>query len=120
MTRFAGDARRAAIREPRKGIVGHGSGELELGRQLNEQDRQLVAQHFRLREEQIELLSAIDQLQLVSDLLRQLHREAEIGRYAVAPALPGRRAVRPMKGAVDLGYSEPRGVTLERGPDSRK
>jgi len=92
----------------------------QLGRQLHKQDRQLFIQDRDLIEEHIQLIRAVDQLPHMRNLLRQLHRKAKGFGHAVAPSLPGRGAIRPMKRAVDLHDRKPRGIALERSPLRRE
>jgi len=53
------------------------------------------------------------QLQLVGDVLGELHRKAEIRWYSASPTGIGRRQVRPVERAVDLDGTQPRGVALQ-------
>lgn len=120
MPRLARDPSGGARSKLAEEIVRDGLRELQLGRKLDEQRPKPVPQRMRLRQEQIHFIIAIDQLQLMGDLLWQLDREAEIKRHALSPALPGGQPMRPMEGTVDLRDAEPRCVALERAPGLRK
>ena len=94
--------------------------ELELRWQLKQQDAEFFAQIGHLPGECLERFAAFGQFPLMTDLLRNLDRKAEIPRHLVAPPRPGLLKVGPMERAVDLDHREPLGITRQRRPLGRK
>lgn len=61
----------------------------QLGRKLEQQNRQFLAQRAHLPQKSIDQVAGIDQLALMTDRLGHLDREAEGLGDAPGPAFPG-------------------------------
>lgn len=97
MTRLTRNSCVAAAGKPLKEARRKAFAELQLWRQLDEQDGKLFTQRPALVQELVKEGKTIGQLVLVGNDFGQLHRKAEVRGDAFMPTLPRRLPVRPME-----------------------
>jgi hypothetical protein len=111
---LAGDVRLGPDFQVREEVLGDRLFKLELGWKLDEQDTELFAERFNLRDKLFKQIAAVQELALMRDGLGQFGGKAEIVRNTVAPPFPGGQPVRAVKGTVDLRRRKTRGITFKR------
>ena len=96
--------------------TGDGSIERKSRRQLHQQRAEPLAECCDLAEEGRQLAAGVGEFAHVRDLLRELHREAELRRHACRPPRVGLGLVRPIEGRIDLHRVEAARIPPQMAP----